>query len=77
MPHIYLIFVVSIFLLFIFQGGERSGWEYHNISLSRVPNLGFGIAVSGGRDNPHFPDDEPSIGITDVLKAGPAEGKLM
>ena len=38
---------------------------------------GFGIAVSGGRDNPHFTNGDPSIAISDVLKAGPAEGKLM
>jgi len=58
------------------QGGERVGWEYHNVSLTRVPGYGFGIAVSGGRDNPHFINGEPSIAISDVLKAGPAEGKL-
>lgn len=59
------------------QGGERVGWEYHNITLTRVPVYGFGIAVSGGRDNPHFMNGEPSIAISDVLKAGPAEGRLM
>lgn len=58
------------------QGGERIGWEYHNVSLGRVPGYGFGIAVSGGRDNPHFMHGDPSIAISDVLKAGPAEGKL-
>lgn len=59
------------------NGGERVGWEYHTVALSRVPVYGFGIAVSGGRDNPHFMNGEPSIAISDVLKAGPAEGKLM
>ena len=39
--------------------------------------FGFGIAVSGGRDNPHFTSGEPSIAISDVLKAGPAEGHLL
>ena len=33
--------------------------------------------MSGGRDNPHFTNGDPSIAISDVLKAGPAEGKLM
>ena len=28
------------------------------------------------RDNPHFDDGDPSIAISDVLKAGPAEKKL-
>ncbi|KPL97570.1 tight junction protein ZO-1-like protein [Sarcoptes scabiei] len=59
------------------NGSERVGWEYHNIALSRVPVYGFGIAVSGGRDNPHFMNGDPSIAISDVLRAGPAEGKLL
>ena len=59
------------------QGGERIAWEFHHITLQRVPNYGFGIAVSGGRDNPHFTNGDPSIAISDVLKGGPAEGKLM
>lgn len=58
------------------NGGDRIGWEYHNVTLSRVPGYGFGIAVSGGRDNPHFMHGDPSIAISDVLKAGPAENKL-
>ena len=62
---------------FHFQGGERIVWEYHQVTLARVPGYGFGIAVSGGRDNPHFTNGDPSIAISDVLKAGPAEGKLL
>ena len=58
------------------QNGDRIGWEYHNVTLTRVPGYGFGIAVSGGRDNPHFMHGDPSIAISDVLKAGPAENKL-
>nr|CAD7440586.1 unnamed protein product [Timema bartmani] len=57
-------------------GGERVVWEYHYVTLTRVPGYGFGIAVSGGRDNPHFTNGDPAIAISDVLKAGPAEGKL-
>lgn len=60
-----------------FQGGERIVWEYHQVTLNRVPGYGFGIAVSGGRDNPHFTNGDPSIAISDVLKAGPAEGQLL
>nr|XP_040572898.1 tight junction protein ZO-2-like isoform X5 [Lepeophtheirus salmonis] len=59
------------------QGGERIVWEYHQVILSRVPGYGFGIAVSGGRDNPHFTNGDASIAISDVLKSGPAEGKLL
>nr|CAD7398958.1 unnamed protein product [Timema cristinae] len=58
------------------DGGERVVWEYHYVTLTRVPGYGFGIAVSGGRDNPHFTNGDPAIAISDVLKAGPAEGKL-
>ncbi|XP_054713756.1 tight junction protein ZO-1-like [Uloborus diversus] len=57
-------------------GGERECWEFHNITLSRVSGYGFGIAVSGGRDNPQFANGDTAIAISDVLKAGPAEGKL-
>ena len=71
-PRHTLILIVSIL-----QGGERIAWEFHHITLQRVPNYGFGIAVSGGRDNPHFTNGDPSIAISDVLKGGPAEGKLM
>merc|ERR1719228_1016062 len=59
------------------QTGERIAWEYHHVVLDRVPGYGFGIAVSGGRDNPHFTNGDPSIAISDVLKSGPAEGKLL
>ncbi|XP_073994050.1 zonula occludens-like protein polychaetoid isoform X3 [Rhodnius prolixus] len=59
-----------------FRGGERVFWDIHQVTLNRVPGYGFGIAVSGGRDNPHFTNGDPSIAISDVLKAGPAEGKL-
>ena len=57
-------------------GNDRIGFEYHNVQVQRVSGYGFGIAVSGGRDNPHFMHGDPSIAISDVLKAGPAEGKL-
>uniref|UniRef100_A0A673MQ29 Tight junction protein ZO-1-like n=1 Tax=Sinocyclocheilus rhinocerous TaxID=307959 RepID=A0A673MQ29_9TELE len=43
---------------------------------SLAPGFGFGIAISGGRDNPHFQSGETSIVISDVLKGGPAEGLL-
>ncbi|XP_059386083.1 tight junction protein ZO-1 isoform X9 [Carassius carassius] len=51
-------------------------WEQHTVTLHRVPGFGFGIAISGGRDNPHFQSGETSIVISDVLKGGPAEGLL-
>uniref|UniRef100_A0AAY4CBS0 Tight junction protein 2b (zona occludens 2) n=1 Tax=Denticeps clupeoides TaxID=299321 RepID=A0AAY4CBS0_9TELE len=38
--------------------------------------MGFGIAVSGGRDNPNVGSGETSIIVSDVLKGGPADGLL-
>ncbi|XP_073959371.1 tight junction protein 1-like isoform X3 [Choristoneura fumiferana] len=55
---------------------RNSGWETHRVRLNRVPGYGFGIAVSGGRDNPHFASGDPSIAVSDVLRGGPAEEKL-
>ncbi|XP_076148051.1 tight junction protein 1 isoform X3 [Alosa pseudoharengus] len=51
-------------------------WEQHTVTLQRAPGFGFGIAISGGRDNPHFQSGETSIVISDVLTGGPAEGLL-
>ncbi|XP_068157453.1 LOW QUALITY PROTEIN: tight junction protein ZO-1 [Drosophila tropicalis] len=59
-----------------FKKGDRTTWEYHTVSVTRVPGYGFGIAVSGGRDNPHFANGDPSIAVSDVLKGGPAEDRL-
>nr|XP_035159552.1 tight junction protein ZO-1 isoform X5 [Callithrix jacchus] len=55
---------------------ETAIWEQHTVTLHRAPGFGFGIAISGGRDNPHFQSGETSIVISDVLKGGPAEGQL-
>uniref|UniRef100_A0A915KE88 Tight junction protein ZO-2 n=1 Tax=Romanomermis culicivorax TaxID=13658 RepID=A0A915KE88_ROMCU len=56
---------------------ERSStWEFKNVHLNRVAGYGFGIAVSGGRDNPHFKSGEPSIVVSDVLQGGPAADLL-
>uniref|UniRef100_A0A7N8XK58 Tight junction protein 2a (zona occludens 2) n=1 Tax=Mastacembelus armatus TaxID=205130 RepID=A0A7N8XK58_9TELE len=40
------------------------------------PKMGFGIAVSGGRDNPNEETGETSIVVSDVLQGGPADGLL-
>lgn len=39
--------------------------------------MGFGIAVSGGRDNPNDETGETSIVVSDVLQGGPADGLLL
>uniref|UniRef100_A0A672JPZ1 Tight junction protein 2a (zona occludens 2) n=1 Tax=Salarias fasciatus TaxID=181472 RepID=A0A672JPZ1_SALFA len=38
--------------------------------------MGFGIAVSGGRDNPNEDSGETSIVVSDVLQGGPGDGLL-
>lgn len=42
----------------------------------QAANLGFGIAISGGRDNPHFTSGDPVVVISDVVPNGPAWGLL-
>lgn len=53
-----------------------------NFVKFQAPSIGFGIGVSGGRDNPHFVSaqenhyivGDPSIIVTDVIVNGPAFG---
>uniref|UniRef100_A0A3B1KCB0 Zona occludens protein 1 n=1 Tax=Astyanax mexicanus TaxID=7994 RepID=A0A3B1KCB0_ASTMX len=71
-----LSFLFSCFLLQSAAMEETVIWEQHTVTLHRAPGFGFGIAISGGRDNPHFQSGETSIVISDVLKGGPAEGLL-
>lgn len=40
----------------------------------QIPQIGFGIAVSGGRDNPHFTSGDPAVVVSDVVPTGPAWG---
>ncbi|ULU14377.1 hypothetical protein L3Y34_016709 [Caenorhabditis briggsae] len=51
-------------------------WQLLSVSLHRAANLGFGIAISGGRDNPHFTSGDPVVVISDVVPNGPAWGLL-
>lgn len=39
-------------------------------------NQGFGIAVSGGRDNPHFGSGDTSIVVSDIVRGSPSDGLL-
>ncbi|XP_006137907.2 tight junction protein 2 isoform X1 [Pelodiscus sinensis] len=55
---------------------EELIWEQYTVTLQKDSKRGFGIAVSGGRDNPHFENGETSIVISDVLAGGPADGFL-
>ncbi|XP_017344415.2 tight junction protein ZO-2a isoform X1 [Ictalurus punctatus] len=55
---------------------EETVWEQYTVTLQRHSKMGFGIAVSGGKDNPNEETREPSIIVSDVLEGGPAEGLL-
>ncbi|XP_073333527.1 tight junction protein ZO-2a isoform X1 [Pagrus major] len=55
---------------------EETVWEQYTVTLQRDPKMGFGIAVSGGRDNPNEESGETSIVVSDVLQGGPADGLL-
>ncbi|XP_062985386.1 tight junction protein ZO-2 isoform X1 [Elgaria multicarinata webbii] len=57
-------------------GMEELIWEQFTVTLQKDSKRGFGIAVSGGRDNPHFENGETSIVVSDVLAGGPADGLL-
>uniref|UniRef100_A0A672KUT9 Tight junction protein ZO-2-like n=1 Tax=Sinocyclocheilus grahami TaxID=75366 RepID=A0A672KUT9_SINGR len=47
-----------------------------SLFLLQDSKMGFGIAVSGGRDNPNVETGETSIIVSDVLPGGPADGLL-
>lgn len=61
-------------LFFLLVKGEMSVVLF--VFVVKDSKRGFGIAVSGGRDNPHFENGETSIVISDVLPGGPADGLL-
>ncbi|XP_044053726.1 tight junction protein ZO-2-like isoform X2 [Siniperca chuatsi] len=58
------------------SGMEEMVWEQYTVTLQRDAKMGFGIAVSGGRDNPNVENGETSIIVSDVLQRGPADGLL-
>lgn len=64
------LFTVHHFLLvsFFFFFFVLSKWQ--------DSKLGFGFAISGGRDKPQ-PDGDTSILVSDVLPNGPAMGRLL
>ncbi|KTG34854.1 hypothetical protein cypCar_00019444 [Cyprinus carpio] len=58
------------------SGMEETVWEQYTVTVQRDSKMGFGIAVSGGRDNPNVETGETSIIVSDVLPGGPADGLL-
>ncbi|GCC30406.1 hypothetical protein chiPu_0008857 [Chiloscyllium punctatum] len=52
-------------------------WEQHTVVINRDSKIGFGIAISGGIDKPNSTTGETAILVSDVVRFGPAEGKIM
>ncbi|XP_062280547.1 tight junction protein ZO-3 [Scomber scombrus] len=55
---------------------ELTIWEQHTITLNKDPKLGFGFAISGGKDKPHPDTGDTAVVVSDVLPNGPAMGRL-
>ncbi|XP_029002132.1 tight junction protein ZO-3 [Betta splendens] len=55
---------------------EITIWEQHTITLNKDPKLGFGFALSGGKDKPHPDTGDTTVVVSDVLPNGPASGRL-
>ncbi|CAN9500580.1 unnamed protein product [Ophioblennius macclurei] len=55
---------------------ELTIWEQHTITLSKDPKLGFGFAISGGKDKPSPENGDTAVVVSDVLPSGPAMGRL-
>uniref|UniRef100_UPI00398ED934 tight junction protein ZO-3-like n=1 Tax=Pristiophorus japonicus TaxID=55135 RepID=UPI00398ED934 len=52
-------------------------WEQHTVAIQRDSKIGFGIAISGGTDKPNSSTGETAILVSDVVRSGPAEGKIL
>ncbi|XP_070765186.1 tight junction protein ZO-3 [Enoplosus armatus] len=55
---------------------ELTIWEQHTITLNKDSKLGFGFAISGGKDKPHPDSGDTTVVVSDVLPNGPAMGRL-
>ncbi|XP_030640070.1 tight junction protein ZO-3 [Chanos chanos] len=55
---------------------EMTIWEQHTIMLIKDPKMGFGFALSGGRDKPHPETGDTAVIVSDVVRNGPAMGRL-
>uniref|UniRef100_A0A674DMQ4 Tight junction protein 3 n=1 Tax=Salmo trutta TaxID=8032 RepID=A0A674DMQ4_SALTR len=51
-------------------------WEQHTITLSKDSKMGFGFAISGGRDKPNPDSGGTAVMVSDVVRNGPAMGRL-
>ena len=55
---------------------DETIWEEYTYIIEKKPGLGFGMAISGGRDNPGALTGDSSIIVSDVIRNGPAFNKL-
>ncbi|XP_039261919.2 tight junction protein ZO-1-like isoform X2 [Styela clava] len=55
---------------------EEVIFQEHTYEIAKQSDVGFGIAISGGRDNPAVTTGDPAIIISDVVKHGPAFNRL-
>uniref|UniRef100_A0A672Z6I5 Tight junction protein ZO-3-like n=1 Tax=Sphaeramia orbicularis TaxID=375764 RepID=A0A672Z6I5_9TELE len=55
---------------------ELTIWEQHTITLNKDPKVGFGFALSGGKEKPHPDTGDTAVVVSDVLPNGPAMGRL-
>ncbi|XP_030074849.1 tight junction protein ZO-3 isoform X2 [Microcaecilia unicolor] len=55
---------------------EMTIWEQYTVTLTRDPRRGFGIAISGGRDRPIGNNGDNAVIVSDVVRGGPADGRL-
>ncbi|XP_039622645.1 tight junction protein ZO-3 isoform X1 [Polypterus senegalus] len=55
---------------------EMTIWEQYTITLNKDSKLGFGIAISGGRDKLGALAGDAAVVVSDVVRGGPAAGRL-
>ncbi|XP_077462742.1 tight junction protein ZO-3 isoform X1 [Stigmatopora argus] len=55
---------------------ELTIWEQHTITLNKDSKLGFGFALSGGKDKAYLDNGDSAVIVSDVLPNGPAMGRL-
>lgn len=55
---------------------ELTIWEQHTITLNKDSKVGFGFAISGGKDKPRPDNGDTGVVVSDVLPNGPAMGRL-
>nr|XP_046160414.1 tight junction protein ZO-3 isoform X4 [Oncorhynchus gorbuscha]XP_046160424.1 tight junction protein ZO-3 isoform X4 [Oncorhynchus gorbuscha]XP_046160433.1 tight junction protein ZO-3 isoform X4 [Oncorhynchus gorbuscha] len=55
---------------------ELTIFEQHTITLGKDSKMGFGFAISGGRDQPNPDSGDTAVIVSDVVRNGPAMGRL-